>query len=304
MYFIHCARCIKADVNLVQRGEFLQNIERSFLLKIDFVNNDIIVSDVSCFSLSLSLDCGQAFRWKKHGDIWQGVVCDKVLSVSQNGGNIIFHNTKESDLPFWIDYFDLNRDYESIINILSDDPYLDTACHEYYGIRILKQKPWEALCSFIISANNNIPRIKGIIEKLCVYFGTEIREGFYSFPTAFEIAKLDTEDLAPIRAGFRAKYIIDAARKTSDYEVDLSKVNTLGIQKAREELIKIKGVGEKVADCTLLYGFNKLSVFPKDVWVKRVLEEMYPQGLPPFISGFEGVAQQYLFHWRRNIKSE
>ena len=181
-------------------------------MKINFVNNDIIVSDVSCFSLSLSLDCGQAFRWKRYGDIWQGVVCDKVLNVSQDGENIIFHNTTKDDLTFFTDYFDLNRNYENIVGILSRDPYLNIACREYYGIRILKQQPWEALCSFIISANNNIPRIKGIIERLCISFGKELQESLYSFPSPIELAELSADDLAPIRAGFRAKYIIDAAR--------------------------------------------------------------------------------------------
>ncbi|HZJ75053.1 MAG TPA: DNA glycosylase [Clostridia bacterium] len=273
-------------------------------MEINFVNNDIIVSDVSCFSLSLSLDCGQAFRWKKYGDIWQGVVCDKILSVSQDGENIIFHNTTKDNLSFWINYFDLNRDYENIVDTLSVDPYLNTACHEYYGIRILRQLPFETLCSFIISANNNIPRIKGIIERLCICFGKELTEGFYSFPSPIELAELSVEDLAPIRAGFRAKYIIDAARKTAYGEVSLDNIKTLELEDARAELMKIKGVGEKVADCTLLYGFNRLVVFPKDVWVKRVLNEMYPNGLPSIISGYEGIAQQYLFHWRRNIKTE
>lgn len=273
-------------------------------MKINFVNNDIIVSDVLCFSLSLSLDCGQAFRWKNHGGIWQGVVCDKVLNVSQDKENIIFHNIKKEDLPFFINYFDLNRDYESIVKVLSEDQYLNVACHEYYGIRILKQQPWEALCSFIISANNNIPRIKGIIEKLCIYFGKELQDGCYSFPSPFDLAELSVEDLAPIRAGFRAKYIIDAAKKTVSGEVDLDGIKSLELSDAKTELLKIKGVGEKVADCSLLYGFNRLTVFPKDVWVKRVLEELYPNGLPLFISGYEGIAQQYLFHWRRNIKTE
>lgn len=273
-------------------------------MKINFVNNDIIVSDVSCFSLSLSLDCGQAFRWKRYGDIWQGVVCDKVLNVSQDGENIIFHNTTKDDLTFFTDYFDLNRNYENIVGILSRDPYLNIACREYYGIRILKQQPWEALCSFIISANNNIPRIKGIIERLCIYFGKELQESLYSFPSPIVLAELSADDLAPIRAGFRAKYIIDAARKVASCEVDLNKIKALELSDAKTNLLKIKGVGEKVADCSLLYGFNRLAVFPKDVWVKRVLDEMYPHGLPPFISGYEGIAQQYLFHWRRNIKIE
>jgi N-glycosylase/DNA lyase len=269
-------------------------------LKVDFVDGNIIVTDVECFSLALSLDCGQAFRWRQNAGVWRGVVRDKELFVSQEKEKLIFYNLKKEDLPFWIKYFDLERDYRGILDTLMCDESLNTACREYYGIRILRQEPWEALCSFIISSNNNIPRIKGIIERLCRLFGNRISEEAWAFPTVKQLSHLSPEDLAPIRAGFRSKYIVDAVQKINKEEVSLERIKGLAYEDAKLELMKIKGVGEKVADCALLYGFNYLETFPKDVWVKRVLSELYPEGLPECVNGYKGIAQQYLFHWRRN----
>ena len=191
----------------------------------------------------------------------------------------------------------MDLDYKKILSSYTDK-HLVTAINEFDGIRILRQEPWEALCSFIISQNNNIPRIKGIIERLCDTFG-DGEDGKKSFPTAEVISKLSVEDLSSIRAGFRAKYIIDAAQKVVNGEVDFEKIKSNSIEFGREELQKIKGVGAKVAECTLLYGFHKIEAFPVDVWVKRIMAEMYPDGLPECTKGTEGIAQQYLFHWRR-----
>ena len=266
-------------------------------------NNDILLKGVRCLDIALSCDCGQAFRWsvKEDGKI-HGTVENKSVDIIQTENEIIFLNTTEEDFKsLWWAYFDLERDYEGILDSF-DDEHLKKALREFYGIRILKQNEWEALCSFIISQNNNIPRIKGIIERLCMTFGEKIKEEEYSFPSYEKIAELNEEDLAPLRAGFRNKYIIDAARKLKSGEVDIEKVKKLPLDEARQELMKIKGVGKKVADCTLLYGFGRMEAFPVDVWGKRIVEELYPDGLPQCIKGNEGIAQQYLFHWRRNSK--
>lgn len=266
-------------------------------------NNDILLKGVRCLDIALSCDCGQAFRWsvKEDGKI-HGTVENKSVDIIQTKNEIVFLNTTEEDFKsLWWAYFDLERDYEGILDSF-DDEHLKKALREFYGIRILKQNEWEALCSFIISQNNNIPRIKGIIERLCMTFGEKIKEEEYSFPSYEKIAELNEEDLAPLRAGFRNKYIIDAARKLKSGEVDIERVKALPLDEAREELMKIKGVGKKVADCTLLYGFGRMEAFPVDVWVKRIVEELYPDGLPQCIKGNEGIAQQYLFHWRRNSK--
>ena len=253
------------------------------------------------FNLELMLDCGQAFRWSKDGEGYMcGVVGNRAYRIKQTDGEIEVNCSEKEFDEVLRAYLDFDRDYKTLVDGFSADGNLKKAVSEFDGIRILRQEPWETLCSFIISQNNNIPRIKGIVSRLCESFGEEIDGGFYTFPSAERLCGCSVEDLSPIRAGFRSKYIIDAARKVSDGEVDFKRIDENEIDFGREELIKIKGVGKKVAECTLLYGFGKLEAFPEDVWVKRIMAEMYPDGMPACTKGYEGVAQQYLFHWRRN----
>lgn len=266
--------------------------------------NNIILSEIKCLNIALSVDCGQSFRWTENEDgSFHCVVKNKSVDILQNEKEIIFKNTTQEDFEkIWIPYFDLNEDYEKICKLFENDKYLKKACEKYYGIRILKQDPWEAICSFIISQNNNIPRIKGIISRLCENFGEKINEKDFSFPSYDVLAKMEVEDLQILRAGFRSKYIIDAARKFSSHEIKIEEIEKMPIEEARAELMKIKGVGKKVAECALLYGFGRHEAFPVDVWVQRIMEEFYPNGFPKFTKGYEGIAQQYLFHWRRNLK--
>ncbi|MBE6774954.1 MAG: DNA-3-methyladenine glycosylase 2 family protein [Ruminococcaceae bacterium] len=273
-------------------------------MKIKEQENDIILENIECFDVELSLFCGQAFRWEKNEDgSFTGTVRGKVLNISQNGSSVILKNTTKEDFQnIWLDYFDLERDYADICKRFEDDIYLKKARDEYYGIRVLNQEPWEALCSFIISQNNNIPRISGIIKRLCESFGEKIDENNYSFPSYERLKNVSTEDLGVLRAGFRAKYIADAVQKLNSEEISLEEIKEMPIEQARQELMKIKGVGAKVAECTLLYGFGRKEAFPVDVWVKRIMAELYPDGLPLCIKDVEGIAQQYLFHWRRNVK--
>lgn len=271
-------------------------------MKYEVLNNDIVVTQTPCLNIELCLFCGQAFRWKKNADgSFHGVVSGKVTDIEQTKDKIIFKNTSEEDfLSLWLDYFDLKSDYVSITDKFRCDEHLAAALDEYYGIRILHQEPWEALCSFIISQNNNIPRISGIIDRLCESFGEKINDSDYSFPCYEKLKDLSESDLSPLRAGFRNKYIIDAAKKMSSGEVSAEKIKNSSIEQARQELMKIKGVGPKVAECTLLYGFKRKEAFPIDVWVKKIMSEMYPAGLPDCTKNVEGIAQQYLFHYRRN----
>ncbi|MCL2509142.1 MAG: DNA-3-methyladenine glycosylase 2 family protein [Oscillospiraceae bacterium] len=260
----------------------------------------VVLSDFTCLDPAATLDCGQAFRWRATPDGWRGVSFGKSLTVSRTGGTVVFKGTTREDFErIWRDYFDLARDYDGLCRRFSSDPYLSRAAAMYPGLRVLRQEPWEALCSFIISQNNNIPRIKGIIERFCGLFGERLSDGCFAFPSAERIALLSPEDLVPIRAGFRAKYIVDAARKVSFGAVSLENIPRLSLDEARAELMKISGVGPKVAECALLYGFGRTEAFPVDVWVRRVMEEMYPHGLPECIRGVEGIAQQYLFHYIR-----
>lgn len=271
-------------------------------MKYKLEEKNIIVSEVDCLDIELCLFCGQAFRWKKNEDgSFHGIVDGRITDIVQNENEIIFIDTSVNDFEeLWLDYFDFERDYKSICEKYSKDVNLSQATREYYGIRILHQKPWEALCSFIISQNNNIPRIMGIIDRLCESFGEKKGENDYTFPSYERLKNVTVEELAPLRAGFRAKYIVDAVSKLCSGEIDLEKIKEMPIEEARNELMKIKGVGAKVAECTLLYGFGRKEAFPVDVWVKKIMAEMYPDGLPDCTAETQGIAQQYLFHWRRN----
>lgn len=275
-------------------------------MKIKEQENDIILENIECFNVELSLFCGQAFRWMKNEDgSFTGTVKGRVLNISQKENQIILKNTTKDDFEnIWSDYFDLGRDYAGICRKFENDKYLKNAKEEYYGIRVLNQEPWEALCSFIISQNNNIPRISGIIKRLCENFGDRIDDENYSFPSYEKLKDVTVDELGILRAGFRAKYIADAVSKLNSEEISLESIKKMPIEQARQELMKIKGVGAKVAECTLLYGFGRKEAFPVDVWVKRIMSELYPDGLPECTKDVEGIAQQYLFHWRRNLKED
>lgn len=252
--------------------------------------------------LKLTLDCGQAFSWEENADGFMcGVIKKSVIRVKQENTFLIFRENTQDEIECFLSYLDAHTDYEKICEKISKDATIKKAVERYPGIRILKQGHFEALISFIISQNNNIPRIKGIIKRLRESFGEMLSDGFYTFPDENTLAALTPEDLAPLRAGFRAKYIIDAAKKCADGEISFEEIEEAELCKARDMLMKIKGVGPKVADCTLLYGFYKTDAFPKDVWVKKILEKYYPDGLPECIRGFEGIAQQYLFHYERSL---
>lgn len=266
-----------------------------------FENNNVILSDLTDFDLAETLDCGQAFRWEENPDgSFSGVVKGKICRIIKNNNDFILENISEDDYNnIWCDYFDFKTDYAKIKDIVSYDEILKKACTFAPGIRVLHQEPWEALCSFIISQNNNIKRIKGIVKRLCEKYGDDLGNGFYSFPSADTLAKLTVDDLADLRSGFRARYIIDGAQKVANKEVDLNKIKNMPIDDARNELMKITGVGVKVADCTLLYGMNRIESFPKDVWIKRAITYLFPNGLPENALPYAGIVQQYIFHYIR-----
>ncbi len=257
------------------------------------------------FDPDQTLDCGQSFRWEKTGDTWQGVAFGRRLALKQEGEELVFSCTPEEFESLWREYFDLDTNYNAIRRELSAmDPVLEKACAYAGGIRILRQEPWEALCSFIISQNNNIPRIKGIIQRLCETLGEPAADGEFLFPTPQRMASSSLEELAPLRAGFRAKYLLSAARLVTEGKVDLQAIPHMELEKARETLMLIHGVGPKVAECALLYGFHRLEAFPLDVWMKRVMERWFPQKKPEDFGPWAGVAQQYLFHYIRTFEEE
>lgn len=253
------------------------------------------------FDLRQTFLCGQCFRWKEsENNVFSGIAHGRKISVKREGENIILSGISEEDIPLWRNYFDLETDYGAFISRLSADKTLRAACECSPGIRILRQEPFETLISFIISQNNNIPRISLIISRLCENFGEKIGEGDYAFPTAERLRKVTVEELAPLKAGFRARYIVDAVQKVNSGEIDFAEIDALPLSLARKKLKTIVGVGDKVADCVLLFAFHKLDAFPKDVWVKRIMAEFYPNGLPQCTEGIEGIAQQYLFDYVRN----
>ncbi len=250
--------------------------------------------------LAQTLDCGQSFRWFETENGFKGIAFGREVTMTLDGDTLFIDNATPEDFEnIWKNYLDLELDYGKIRSEIGRiHPVLAEASSYAPGIRILRQEPWEALCTFIISQNNNIKRIKGIVARLCESFGEKIGSG-YSFPTADKLAGLTIQDLEPLRAGFRNKYIIDAAQKVSDGEVNLESCRVLPYDEARAELMKIKGVGVKVADCTLLFGLHRIEAFPVDVWMKRALKTLFPEMTADDFGEYAGIAQQYIFHYSR-----
>ena len=269
-----------------------------------YKNGNMYISGVGDLDLPHTLDCGQAFRWaERENGRWCGVAYGRYLELEKNGSNeLVLYGTQPDEVEnLWRGYFDLDRDYDAVIKSLSRNDTLRRAAEYSYGIRILNQEPWETLCSFIISQNNNIKRIKGIIARLCENFG-ENRGGYFTFPSAERVAALELDDLAVLRSGFRAKYILDAAKKVSSGETDLERLKEIPTDEAREQLMKIKGVGPKVADCVLLFSLNHTDAFPKDVWIKRAMQALFGGELPECAAEYAGIAQQYIFFYARDTK--
>lgn len=270
-------------------------------MHIDY-SGPVIVTGLNDFDLDMVLGCGQCFRWRKEDGVWSGIACGQFLRIWERDGMLLFDCTRESFDSLWRRYFDLDRDYDALKRDFSGDTAMRRACAYAGGIRILRQDAWEALISFIISQNNNVPRIMGIVDRLCELFGEPLFGGMHAFPSPETLAACTPDDLVPIRAGFRAKYIVDAAQKVVSGQVDLKQIPLSFTDEAREQLKQIKGVGNKVADCVMLYGMGKLDAFPVDVWIKKALDTLYPDGCRWIGTPYAGVAQQYLFHYMRTCK--
>lgn len=259
-------------------------------------NNNTRLCGHTPFNVGLTLDCGQAFRWEDTGEnTYRGIAFGKELRLKDDGESLLFLDTSEDDVrEIWAEYFDVNSDHEEIMKRLSWDKFINDTYNRFGGIHILRQEPWETLCSFIISACNNIPRIKGIVNRLSEAMGKKAGNGF-SFPDAKTLAVLTEDDLGFLRAGYRVPYILDAARKVAEGEIDFNKIKNLSEEEARKELMRIRGVGRKVADCTLLFSLGFTDCYPVDRHIERATKELYPEGLPEFFSPHKGLAQQYIF---------
>jgi N-glycosylase/DNA lyase len=276
---------------------------------VNFVN----LKNVSSFDVRKIFDCGQCFRFEpventEHEAEFSGIAHGRFISVAQDGRDVYIYNVTEAEYnELWRSYLGLDEDYGAIhkeLLSLSQSPALGLAVEHGKGIRILKQDPWEAICSFIISQNNNIPRIKGLIRALSERAGERIGEGVYAFPEAKAVADLGEEGLRALKVGFRAPYILDAAKKVAEGELDFEKIRQMTTADAERELCRVKGIGPKVADCALLFGFGKYDAFPVDVWIKRVIAKYFDEGFKPANLGrYAGIAQQVLFYYERYLQN-
>ena len=271
-------------------------------MKAKETDGGVLLTGINYFDLDQTLDCGQCFRFDKLPDgAWHGVAGRHPLTLGKSGEEILLHGISlEEYEAFWRGYFDIDRDYEAIRRSYLTHPALSQCAMYAPGIRILRQDAWEALISFIISQNNNIKRIKGIIARLCGLFGDQIEDSVdFAFPEPQRLAALEESDLAPLRAGWRAGYILDAARKTANGEIDLARIAEMPLDDARTALRTICGVGPKVADCVLLYGMSRTDAFPLDVWMKRAMATLFDGGNAADFGEHPGIAQQYIFHFAR-----
>ena len=278
-------------------------------------NGAVSVKGIEDFNPVHIFECGQCFRWRKENDgSYTGVAGGRVVNVAyDNKGTLKIENSSIEDfLTIWFEYFDLGRDYSLIKRSLARDGIMEKATEFGCGIRILKQDLWETLISFIISANNRIPMIMKVVEAISRDFGKEIifnGKKYYAFPGPGNLADAGLEQLKACRGGFRCRYIANTARVIRDGAVDIDKLNRMETGEARDELMRLPGVGRKVADCVLLYGGARYEVFPTDLWIKRVMEELYFKRKASLREIHEfaekrfgklaGFAQQYLFYYAR-----
>jgi len=279
------------------------------------------IKNIKSFELADIFDCGQCFRWNKQEDgSYTGVFKSNVMNVQKQGNIVIFKGICNGDIKQIVEnYFDLNRNYEEIKERLSKiDEHVKTSIEYGQGIRILNQDLWEMIISYIISANNNIPRIKLIIDRISKNYGKEIEwngEKYYTFPTPEELKNVSIEDYRNLGAGFRDVRLYETVHAILDKKVDLEEMqNNPNTLEVREQLLTLSGVGPKVADCILLFStLKRFEVFPIDVWVRRVMNDLYIKNedetkvnkkeleklAKEKFGNLAGIAQQYLFYWKR-----
>ena len=271
-----------------------------------------MVIELKDFIPMQTFECGQCFRWEKDTDgSYVGVAGKRAVRISAEGSKMTVSGCDENDYnAFWKKYLDAERDYESIKKHICINEVMENAVAFGGGIRILRQEFFETLISFIISQRSSIPRIKTCVNRLCEKYGDKIDfEGktLYTFPTPERLGSLTEADFAALGVGYRAAYIVDAVKRVLSGETDEKFLLNADTKTARAELMKIRGVGDKVCDCVLLFSLGKYDLFPSDVWIKRVMEESFlskdaKSSGEKLFGEYSGFAQQYLFYWRRNSK--
>lgn len=282
---------------------------------------NLVIKNVKSFNLEHIFECGQCFRWNRCEDGgYIGVVKENVIYIKMIDSDVYVKSYGNDELKsLFYDYFDMNRDYEKIkLKLRKIDEHMDKSIAYGEGIRLLNQDLWETIISFIISANNNIPRIKGIIERISKRYGNMIEwngEKYYTFPTPEQLSKASAQDLRNLGLGFRDVRVYETTQMVINGEVDFEKLhNETNTQVVRDELLKLPGVGPKVADCILLFStLKRFDVFPIDVWVRRVMNDLYIHNKDENkvdkklvlslanekFGNLQGIAQQYLFFWKR-----
>lgn len=281
--------------------------------------NDIYIENIEDFDLTQTLECGQCFRFENIGDNEYIIVAkNKLLRVKQEKNNVIFYNTSLYEYKnIWENYFDFDNDYKKIKEwLLLKDDKLKEAITTKYGVRILNQDFFEMLITFIISQNKQIPHIKQIVNSISEQYGEKIGEyegkSYYSFPTPDALYEVTEEEFRDLKAGFRAPYLVNACKKIKEGDIREDEIRVLDNEKALNHLLRIKGVGVKIAHCVLLFGLSRRDAFPIDVWIKRIMEKIYynketsKEEIQIFAKEhygeYGGYAQQYLFYYARDNK--
>ncbi len=268
---------------------------------------------ITDFSLKETVECGQCFRYEKLTENQYKIIAsNKVIIISQNQDTLSFSNN--TNLDFWKHYLHLDGDYAHIKKTLSqNDSIMQEAISFASGIHLLRQDFFETLISFIISQNNHIPRIRRLIQLLCEAYGEDLENNNYAFPSPNALKNVTEAEYRAMGFGFRGRYLVDAVSKVNTTDFSPNTLSNLPTLELRKKLMSIVGVGEKVADCILLFACGRYEVFPVDVWVNRIyshlyandekisLKELHNQASTRF-SSFAGFAQQYLFYYTRKLK--
>ena len=281
--------------------------------------------DTVPFNLDVTLCCGQVFRWEKNGGWWYGVAGDRAFKIRQVNAELEFANADEK---FVENYFGLDDDLQKIRGDVGKDEHVRKAFQEFWGLRIIRQDPWECLVSYICATYKSIAAIKHMLVKLSKKFGKKTfldNHDFYTFPTPEKLAKTTESDLMECGLGYRAKYVLETSKRILENNFSLESLRKMPYQQAKKELVTFPGVGLKVADCVLLFSLGKLEAFPVDVWVKRVILRHYKPHFPDafikkisshaslsnaeyerlnefgrtYFGKYAGYAQEYLYHYER-----
>ncbi|WP_089982127.1 DNA-3-methyladenine glycosylase family protein [Clostridium sp. C105KSO13] len=264
----------------------------------------MIEKTIHYFDISQICNSGQCFRMgKKDNNTYFVIAGDKYLELKQIGKQCTFYCTEWEFENFWKHYFDLDTEYDGYRKCINPrDVYLMNAAEFGSGIRILNQDLWEMIVSFLISQQNNIVRIRKCIQNISEAYGekkqTEDGRVYYAFPEAEALAGLEEDELKKCNLGYRSKYVVRTARSVVNGEISLSQIREMPYKKAKEELLKLFGVGEKVADCICLFALHQTAAFPVDTHINQALKRHYPKGFPKRrYKGCEGIMQQYIFYY-------